>query len=127
MLDLGLLLLRVGAGLMMLLHGIGKVSDLFAGRAASFPDPIGLGSTPSLALAAFAEFLCALAVMIGFQTRLAALPVAFTMLVAGVVVHAGDDWHARELALVYAVVFLALALTGGGRYGIDGWLRKPRG
>jgi len=126
MTDLGLLILRLGAGLMMLLHGIGKVSDLFAGRAASFADPIGLGPVPSLALAAFAEFLCALAVMIGFQTRLAAIPIAFTMLVAGFVVHAGDDWRARELALLYAVVFIALALTGGGRYGVDGWLRKQR-
>lgn len=124
-LDTGLLLLRVGAGLMMAGHGWGKVADLLAGRS-DFADPIGIGPVPSLALAAFAEFACALAVVAGFKTRFAAVPVVITMLVAALVVHAGDPWGRKELAAVYAVAFLALVLTGGGRFSLDAWLTPKK-
>ena len=51
--DFGLLFLRLTAGAMMMGHGFGKVSARIAGKPA-FPDPIGIGPVPSLALAAFA-------------------------------------------------------------------------
>lgn len=121
--DFGLLFLRASMGLMMAGHGIGKVSDLFAGKT-GFPDPLGIGSVPSLAFAAFAEFLCALLVVVGFKTRWSAIPVAGTMLVAGLIFHAGDPWGNKELAFVYAAGFLTLVFTDGGAYSLDGWLRK---
>ena len=123
--DFGLLFLRLTAGAMMMGHGFGKVSDLIAGKTA-FPDPIGIGPVPSLALAAFAEFLCALAVVVGFKTRWSAFPVVVTMLVAAFVIHAGDPWDKKEFPLLYAAAFLTLVFTGGGRYAIDGWLKKRR-
>ena len=123
--DFGLLLLRVTFGLLMMGHGLGKVQDLIAGKTA-FADPIGIGEAPSLALAAFAEFLCALAVVVGFKTRWAALPVAITMLVAAFIVHGGDGWDQQEFPLLYASAFLALVFTGGGRHSLDAWLKKRR-
>ena len=123
--DLGLLVLRLGAGLMMAGHGLGKAMDLFAGST-SFPDPIGIGPVPSLALAAFAELVCALAVAVGFKTRWAALPVVGTMLVAAFVFHASDGWSKQEFPLLYAVAFLTLALTGAGSHSLDGWLDRRR-
>ena len=89
--DFGLLLLRLTFGLLMMGHGLGKVQDLIAGKTA-FADPIGIGQGPSLALAAFAEFFCALAVVVGFKTRWAAIPIVVTMLVAAFIVHADDGW-----------------------------------
>lgn len=124
--DAALFLLRVTTGAMMIFgHGYGKVVRLFSG-ATSFPDPLGIGSTPSLALAAFAEFFCALAVIVGFKTRWAAIPVALTMLVAGLVHHAGDPFGDRELAFLYAAAFVALALAGGGRYSLDSVFGRRR-
>jgi putative oxidoreductase len=123
--DLGLLILRAGVGLMLALHGYGKVSDLFAGKT-DFPDPLGIGSVPSLALAAFAEFLCALLVVIGFKTRWSAIPPVITMLVAAFVIHADDPWGKKELALLYAVGYLALVFTDGGAYSVDAWLRTRK-
>lgn len=127
MIDLGLLVLRLGAGGMMAVHGIGKAKDLLDGGAVVFPDPIGIGATPSLALATFAELICALAVAAGFKTRFAAVPVVITMLVAGILVHAKDDWATRELAFLFAAAFLTLVFTGGGRHSIDSWLAGRRG
>ena len=123
--DVGLLILRLGVGLMMLSHGYGKLANLIHGKT-GFLDPLGIGQIPSLILATFAEFFCALVVAAGFKTRWFAVPVAINMLVAALIVHSGDPWSRRELALLYAVPFLALVFTGGGRLGIDGLLHRGK-
>lgn len=123
--DLGLLVLRLGAGALMLPHGWGKLSRLLAGNTA-FADPIGIGQLPSLVLATGAELVCTIAVVIGFKTRWAALPVAFTMAVAALVVHADDPFAKQELPLLYLVVFLAIAIAGAGRHSLDARLAGGR-
>lgn len=117
--DLGLLLLRLGAGLGMAgAHGWPKLSR-FAELSERFPDPLGVGSTTSLALAVFAEAGCGILLAVGLGTRLATIPLAFTMTIAAFVVHASDPWARKELALAYLVIYVALALTGAGRFSID--------
>jgi putative oxidoreductase len=123
--DLGLLILRVGAGVMMATHGWGKVVDLFSGNP-QFGDPLGIGPVPSLALAAFAEFLCALLVVVGFKVRWTAIPIVITMLVAAFVVHAADGWGKQEFPLLYAVAFLTLVFTGAGQYSLDALFGQGR-
>ena len=123
--DVGLLFLRVSAGGMMALgHGLPKLLA-FSEKAATFSDPLGVGSTMSLTLAIFGELVCSLLVVAGVATRLTALPVVFTMFVAALVVHADDPWSKKEFALLYAVPFIALALLGPGRFSVDG-LRARR-
>src|SRR5688572_5562640 len=103
-LDCGLLVLRLGAGLFLAFgHGLAKLTG-FADKAAAFADPIGLGPTVSLALVVFAEFFCALAVAAGLLTRLAALPVIFTMGVAAIAVHWSDGFKGMEKALLFGVL-----------------------
>lgn len=120
----GLLLLRVGAGgLMAGAHGLDKLLT-FTEKAASFGDPLGVGSTASLALAVFAEFFCAIAVALGLFTRFAAVPLVITMGVAAFIVHADDPFSKKELALLYGIPFLALVLTGPGDYSLDRLLRR---
>ena len=118
--SLGLLLVRLGAGGMMLAgHGWAKLSG-FSEMASRFPDPLGLGSsTASLSLTVFAEFFCAAAVVLGVATRFAAVPLAVTMLVAAFAIHADDPWAKKELALLYAVPFVTLVFTGAGKFSVD--------
>ena len=124
--DTGLAILRVGGGLLMLMgHGMPKLMD-FSAKRAGFGDPLGIGSTPSLILAIFAEVVCAALLVAGLYSRLAAIPLALTMLVAGVIHHSGDDFAQKEKALVYLVIFLALACTGPGRFSIDHVFRQRR-
>lgn len=124
-LDVGLLLFRAGVGSMMLVHGIPKLLN-FAERSASFPDPIGVGHTASLALAVFGEVGCSVLLILGAGTRLAAVPFAITMAVAGLVVHSGDPWDTREKAMFYLLAGVVLALTGAGRFSVDGLVATRR-
>lgn len=117
--SLGLLILRLGAGgLLIYGHGWSKLMN-FAERSKTFADPIGLGPAVSLGLAVFAEVLCAALVMVGFATRLAAIPPAILLAVAAFVAHANDPFRQKELALVFLAAFLTLAFTGGGAFALD--------
>lgn len=115
----GLLMLRIGAGLMMALsHGWGKLTG-FAERSATFADPFGLGSTVSLSFAVFAEVFCAIAIVFGLLTRLAVIPLIITMAVAGFIIHGNDPWPKPEMALLYLTVFLTLLFAGPGKLSVD--------
>jgi len=124
--NLGLLLLRLGVGSMMLgSHGWGKLTS-FASKADGFPDPLGLGSPLSLALVVFAEVVCPLLLIAGLATRVAAIPLLVTMLVAAFVIHGDDPFAKKEFALLYALPCLTLVLTGAGAYSVDAVLLKRR-
>ena len=137
--SIGLLILRLGIGGFLLSHGWGKLQMLLAGGAEKFGDPVGIGSTLSLALVTSAEFLCALLIILGLATRLAAVPVVISMSVAAFAVHARDPWtmeaaanaffsgasktwFSKEPALLYLIPFLSLVFTGGGKLSLDGWI-----
>lgn len=124
--NLVLLLLRVAAGVLMLTHGIGKVSTLFGDEPIAFADPIGIGQTASLVLAAFAEGLCSILLIFGIATRLAAIPLLITMLVAALIVHKTDGFGRQELPLLYAVIYLSIAIAGAGKISIDHWIYQRR-
>lgn len=106
-------------------HGWPKVMS-FGERAATFADPLGVGSAASLSLVVFAEVACAALVMVGLWARAAAVPVVGMMTVAAFVQHATDPWSSKELPLMYLVVFAALALAGPGRWSLDGWRGRER-
>lgn len=102
----------------MLIHGWQKLSG-YSEMAETFPDPIGVGSQMSLILAIFAEFGCSILLIFGLATRLAAIPLAFTMIIACFVVHGTDPWQKKELAACYLAVYLALLFNGPGKFSLD--------
>ena len=117
--DWGLLALRVGFGALMIFgHGWGKLAH-FGDYAAKFADPLRVGVTTSLALTVFAEFFCSLAVALGLFTRLAAMPLIVTMLVAAFVINADAPWGDKELAVLYLVPYITLLFAGPGRISLD--------
>lgn len=124
--DVGLLVLRVlSGGLMLMSHGIGKLLR-FSELSASFPDPLHVGSTLSLALVVFAEVVCSTLVMVGLAARLACVPVIITMLVAASVIHAADPWGKKEFAILFMIPFIVIAITGPGRISLDQMRERRR-
>lgn len=117
--DLGLLILRLGAGgTMLMAHGLPKMMN-FSSNAPNFPDPIGFGPSISLGLAVFAEVFCAFALIIGLGTRLLAIPLIITMLVAFFIIHGADGFAKQELSMMYGMMYIVIFLVGPGKYSVD--------
>lgn len=122
--NFALLILRVGmGGLIAFAHGLPKLTNVQE-RAATFSDPLGIGSAPTLYLAIFSEFFCGLAVMLGLGTRLACLFIMGTMATAFFIVHAADPFPRKELALAYLVAFTAIFFAGPGARSLDAKLKR---
>lgn len=131
--DLSRLILRIGLGGVMFMHGSQKLFGWFGGHGFSgtmqhFTDNLGIPAMFAF-LAILAESVGALALIAGFLTRLAALGIGTVMVVAVAMAHwqhgffmnwsgnqqgEGFEYHLLALALA-----LALMLKGGGRWSVD--------
>ncbi len=123
--DLGKLILRIALGVLILFHGIAKVTggpDAIAGMVAKagLPHYFAYGVY-------IGEVLAPLLVIAGFWTRPAALVIVVNMAVAVWLAHMGQltsisqtgGW-ALELQGMFFATALAIALLGAGRYSIGG-------
>lgn len=121
-----LLILRVTFGTLMIAnHGYKKLAgfDTLKHKFMSF---MGLSPTLSLSLAIFAEFFCAVLLILGLFTRFAALALAVTMFVAFSIAHKAELFGDGEMAAIYLATFVALFLTGPGRFSIDNLISKGK-
>jgi len=118
--DYGLLVLRLGFGFCILYgHGLGKLERLFSPEEIQFADPFGLGPATSLVLATFAEVVCAVLLMAGLFTRVVLVPLTVVVLTAFFSVHLTQTFGQQEKAILFACAFVALFLTGPGRFSLD--------
>lgn len=129
--NFGLLVIRIGIGIMFVLHGEGK---MFGGpekwlNLGEAMENIGITFLPTMwgFMAAFAEFGGGILLVLGLLFRPACFMMFFTMFIAASVhwidaettttlknkIMGGS--HAIELGLV----FLALLFTGPGKYSVD--------
>ena len=127
-LNAALTLLRVVVGATFMMHGGQKLFVYgFAGVTGAFaqmgvPMPGLLG--PFVALL---EFFGGLALVVGLLTRLAALGLAATMVVAIALVHLSAGFfgpNGYEFPLSLLAASLTLALTGAGRFSLDGLVAR---
>jgi|SRR5580658_2152551 putative oxidoreductase len=120
---LGLLIMRIAfGGSIAINHGLPKLLN-FSNSMANFPDPLGIGSTLSLSLTVFAEFLCGILVALGILTRLSVIPLVVAMATAFFAVHAGDPFAKKELAFLFLAAFSAILVAGPGRFSADSLFR----
>jgi len=116
--DVAILILRLGAAALILTHGFSKLMKILDGDF-GFMDPIGIGATTSLFLVTFAEFFCALFLLLGFFTRGALIPLIINFLVIIFIAHGDDPFGRKELPLLYLTSFITLFLTGPGKLSLD--------
>lgn len=113
---LALLFMRVAAALLLLqVHGLPKLLH-WQNELQHIEDPFGLGATPTLALAVFAEVLCPILLILGVFARLACLPVIAVLLVALVFVHPQWTLEEGQFAWWMLILFAGLAIAGPGSY-----------
>ena len=122
--DAGLLILRLWIGLIGVIHGGQKLFGLFGGHGIkAFADYLEKLSVPaptaSAVMAGLAEFGGGLLIALGILPRLAAIPFAFTMLVAWLTAHGGKfiaQDGGGEYALTLGILAMALAVAGPGKF-----------
>lgn len=117
--DYAYFLLRVITGIMLAFHGTQKLFGIFS----AVQPPVG----SQLWIGGIIELVGGLAVVLGFQTRLAAFLCSGMMLVAYVQFHwkfqFGPEFfpaiNKGELALLYCFVFFLIACRGGVKWCLD--------
>lgn len=117
--NLALVVLRIGASVMLLAHGVPKIQILFSGSI-EFPDPLGVGATVSLILTLIGEVVAPLLILIGYKTKLFAISPMIIMIVALLTIHFNDPFATKEKALLYLVLFTVIFIAGPGKYSVDG-------
>ena len=123
--DTGKLILRLALGIMILLHGIAKISSGVSGVGGMLASH---GLPNALAyLVYIGEIVAPVLIIIGFYTRPAAWIIAINMVVAIWLVHMKElfvigkngGW-ALELQGMFLFAAIAVALLGAGRFSVGG-------
>jgi putative oxidoreductase len=118
------LLLRASFGILLFLdHGVTKLMK-FSEIQRTFFDPFHIGHRWSLMLVLFTEIVCALLLVLGLLSRLAALVLCIEMAVAVFLFHKGQPVAQYELAIVFLVAFFTSLLIGPGKYSVDAAMGK---
>jgi putative oxidoreductase len=132
MMHIGLLLIRLVAGLTFVGHGAQKLFGWFGGYGlkgtAGWLESIGLKPGTSMALlAGLGELVGGLLFALGWFTPFAAFLIAMTMIVAIVKVHAPNGYWITQNGFEYNFILIAvvigIALIGAGDYSLDAILR----
>jgi putative oxidoreductase len=126
--DSGIALLRIVVGGIFVAHGAQKLFVFGIPGLAGFLGQAGVPfPLPSAAAVTAAEFLGGLALVAGLFTRWAALPIAFSMLVAALTVHLKNGFflpNGVEYVLALFAATVGLSLTGSGAFSVDGLLSR---
>ena len=127
--DLGDLIIRASAGLILVPHGAQKLFGAFGGHgldgtAQFFSTQLGLEPAFLLALlVAVTEFFGGLALAVGLLTRIAALGIVVLMALGGSTAQARLAGY--EYPLLWGLVALGYVLRGGNRHSLDRKLGLP--
>ena len=122
--DAGKLVLRLTLGILILLHGLAKITGGVSGISAGLQ---GVGLPGVFAYGVYiGEVLAPLLVIIGFYSRIGALVIMVNMLFAIGLVHMNDvfvitktgGW-AIELQAFFLLTAAAVALIGPGRFAVN--------
>ena len=102
------------------------------GAEVKFISFMGLSPLVSLGLAVLGEVVAMIALIIGFRSKLFAIPAAVTMALAAFDRHGAGSWFARnatengskEMAMLYLIPFIAIIFLGSGKYSVDYLIEK---
>jgi putative oxidoreductase len=129
--DIGLLILRVGIGIMFMGHGLPKLIAgpekwmILGGTIKS----LGIDFSPMAwgFMASFSEFTGGMLLALGFFTRPACFFLLATMIAAASMhISKGDPFLKYSHAMEAGILFLSLLFIGPGKYSLDNLIRSIR-
>ncbi len=129
--DLGLIIIRVGIGILFIFHGWPKITGGpetwgWLGKALS---SYGINFMPEVLgfIASISEFIGGIQLVLGLFTRTSLIFLFGTMAVAALMhLGAGDPFGKVSHPLMALAVFAGLFFTGPGKYSLDEKLFKKK-
>ena len=127
MINLGILVLRLGLGIMFTAHGLQFAFGMFGGPGvAGFAGNLTkMGFSPAMFwsyLAAYSTLIGGICLILGVFTRMATIPLIIFMLVAVLKVHISKGFFITnggyEYNFVVILSLIALMLMGGGKFSL---------
>ncbi len=121
--DIALLLLRLGVGIIFIVAGWGKLTDIESIQ--GFFGGLGIPLPGLMAwVVAIVEFVGGIMVLLGGYIRIPAILLAIIMVVAIITTKIGEDFSAYRLDLMLLLANVALALMGSGKFSVDNKLNQ---
>ena len=120
----GLLIMRIGIGIMFIVHGFPKLAGGLAGWAelGGSMKVVGVNFLPVFwgFMAAVAETFGGFLLIVGLFFRPACISLVFTMIIAALVHFGkGDGLGGASHAIELGIVFFSLIFIGPGKYSVD--------
>lgn len=116
--DKAALFLRLFIGALLLTQAITKSQD-YLWLEQEYPPILGIDGAAIVTLTGIVELLAGVMLIIGLFTRVIAAVMTCVMLAAAFLFFPAQTFDQSELKVVYAGIYLTLAISGGGRYAID--------
>lgn len=120
----GLLLLRIGLGIMFIMHGFPKMAGGPAGwhKIGGTMQVVSIHFAPTVwgFMAAFAETFGGFLIIVGLFFRPACLLIIATMVIAStMLLGKGESFATASHPIEMGIVFFSLLFIGPGRYSVD--------
>ena len=122
--DFGKLMLRLSIGILMLFHGINKITN---GVGWIENQMIEMGLPAFLAWSVLIGEICAPIMLIaGFRVKIGASLIALTMIIAiilisknGIIATTSSGGWILELPVLYLILSIVIFCLGGGKFGLE--------
>ncbi len=120
-LNIALLILRIGVGIVFIMHGLPKLNggpDLWRGLGSSMAN-LGITFLPAFwgFMAMVAELFGGICLILGIYPRIAAILMLFTMLVAGISeIAEGQKFKDMLELFMLTITLVFILMVGGGKY-----------
>lgn len=122
--NFGILFFRVAVATeLIVVHGLKKIG-IGVAVPEDIPNPFGFPSILNDFLAIAANVYLPVFVVLGLFTRLAAIPALIVTATGYFIMHGTDSLIERDIPFMYSIAMLTIAMVGGGKYSVDGYLTK---
>jgi putative oxidoreductase len=122
--NFGILFFRVAVGTeLIVVHGLKKLG-IGVPTPEVIPNPFGFPGAFNDFVAIAANVYLPVLVVLGLFTRLAAIPAMIVTATGYFIMHGNDSLIERDIPFMYSVAMLTIAMIGGGKYSLDGYLTK---
>lgn len=119
--DFGILIIRLFIGLRIIYGSFDNIISW--NRMMEFSNFLEVNNLPlpifCAILSVYAQFICAILILIGYKTRFAAFILVFNFIVAIVIVHSNDSIEVMTPALAMLFISFGLLFTGAGKWAIE--------